>query len=610
MLSKGLNILYAPNASGKTSLVSGLKVATITALSPEELRRVLNDYEERGKIKLVIDGTEYAIELIRKPDGSVEAWGKGLAEDGVIKTIAFIDMENELVNAIYAGEEERVKAKLRELSGITFIETALNVLEGLASEYEYSYETKKKEYESRKEEITKQRKRLEERLNKIRGRIREILRDPRIEPARKEIEEIRAKREALLKQQQELRRQEIEVNNRIGLLEHDYTGKKAELDALKEMREKVLKELEELEKKIIDIRKRIEALFSEIRYLESVHRNLTDEINEKENIIKRRKAVIEYALCPYCGGPIDKDKIMKEIAELEESISELVAKRREIENRILQRRAEINELKEKGEERLATLRAELKRLSEKINELEKELNTVETKLSVEKKNLEEIRRKIKLLEEELLILNKKLGVLKDKVPLVEELGRLQNEEQRIVEDLDYLLGRLRQLEQVYSEVRVLEEIVEKTRLLIEYFRIRLNELKKVVVEKINESILRHFKLLRLAELEYPVLAEDFSLTLTRAGGTPTALAELSDAEKAIFTILMTMALKDYVAEEFPFYIVDTLIEFIDDTRAKEVMKYLMEAAGENKVVIVTKTKPYTGEPKLLSQEDIIVNKVI
>jgi len=608
-LVKGLNILYAPNASGKTSLVAGLKTVTISALSSEELGRVLNDYEERGRVKLTMDGAEYAVELIRRPDGTVEAWGRRLAENGVIKSIAFIDMENELVNAIYAGNEERVKSKLREISGVAFIETILNVLEGLASEYEYSYETKKKEYESRKEEITKQRKRLEERLNKIRDRIREILRDPRIEPARKEIEEIRSKRERLLKQQHDLRRQEIEINNRVGLLEHDYTSKKAELDALKEKREKVSKELEELEKKIIDIRKRIEVLFSEVQYLQSVYENLTRDITEKENIIKRRKDVLEYAQCPYCGAPINKDRIMKEISELEKSISELLVKRNEIENRIRQRSAEISELREKGEERLAALKAELKRLSERISGLEKELNTIESELNNERRKLEEIRRQMKLFEEDLLILNRKLEVLKDKVPLVEELGRLQNEEQRIVEDLDYLFGRLRQLEQVYSEVKILEDVLERTKLLIEYFRIRLNELKKVVVEKINESILRHFKLLRLAELEYPVLAEDFSLTLTRVGGIPTTLAELSDAEKAIFTILMTMALKDYVAEDFPFYVIDTLIEFVDDTRAKEILKYLMDVAGENKIVIVTKTKPYTGEPKLLSQEDIIVNKI-
>ena len=609
-LSKGLNLLYAPNASGKTSLLAGLKAVSISALTPNELSRVLNDYEEKGKVKLVIDGKEYTIELIRKPDGTVEAWGKRLAEDGVIKRIAFIDMENDLVNAIYAGDDERVKSILREVSGVAYIETILNVLEGLGSEYEYSYETKKKEYESRKEEITKQRKRLEERLNKIRSRIREILRDPRIEPARKEIKEIRSKREALLNQQRELRKQEIEVNNRIGLLEHDYTGKKAELDVLKEQREKVSRELRDLERRIVTIRKRIEVLLSEVRYLESRRRNITTEITEKENMIRRRKAVLEYALCPYCGAPINKDRIMKEISKLEEDISKLRKELDEVEEGIRQRIAEVNELREKGEERVSALKAELERLTKRINDLERELSNIESKLNSEKRKLEEIRRQMKLLDEELLILNRKLEVLKDKIPLVEELGRLQDEEQRIVEDLDYLFGRLRQLDQLYSEIKVLKDRVEKVKLLIEYFKIRLNELKRIVIEKINESILKHFKLLKLAELEYPVLAEDFSLTLTRAGGIPTTLAELSDAEKAIFIILMTMALKDYVAEDFPFYVIDTLIEFVDDTRAKEILKYLMEVASENKIVIVTKTKPYTGEPKLLSQEDIIVNKII
>jgi len=56
--------------------------------------------------------------------------------------------------------------------------------------------------------------------------------------------------------------------------------------------------------------------------------------------------------------------------------------------------------------------------------------------------------------------------------------------------------------------------------------------------------------------------------------------------------------------------VDTLIEFIDDTRAKAILEYLMEVAGKNKVLIVTKVKPYTGEVRLLTQEDILVNKLV
>ncbi len=609
ILSKGLNLVYAPNASGKTSLVAGLKTVTISALTSDELSRVLNDYEEKGHVKLVIDGSEYAVELIRKPDGSVEAWGKRLAENGVIRKIAFIDLENELVNAIYAGDPDRVKSILRDISGIGQIETILKVLEGLRSEYEYAYETKKKEYESRKEEITSQRRRLEERLNRVRARIREILRDPRIEPARKEIVEIRSRRETLLKQQHELRRHEIEVSNRIGLIEHDYDSKRAELVALKEQREKVAKELRELERKIIDMRKRIEVLLSEVRYLESRRNNLLSEISEKEDMIKRRRSVLEYAVCPYCGAPIDRDKIMKEIMELEASADSLRRELDEVKSKIEEKLAEINELRAGGEERLSALREELKRLTSKISELERELAEKESRIKEERRKLEEIRRKIKMLDEELLILSKKLEVMREKVPLVEELARLQNEEQRLSEDLDYVIGRLQQLEQLYSEIGILEDRLEKTRLLIKYFQIRLNELKRVVVEKINKSILKHFKLLRLAELEYPVIAEDFTLTLTRTGGIPTSLAELSDAEKAIFTILMTLALKDYIAADFPFYVVDTLIEFIDDTRAKEIMKYLMNIAGKDKAVIVTKTRPYTGEPRLLSQEDILVNKI-
>jgi uncharacterized protein YhaN len=91
------------------------------------------------------------------------------------------------------------------------------------------------------------------------------------------------------------------------------------------------------------------------------------------------------------------------------------------------------------------------------------------------------------------------------------------------------------------------------------------------VNKINEVVFRHFKLLRLAELEFPILSEDFELRLTRSGGVPTTLTELSDAEKAILVIAITFSLKEGIAEDFPFYVIDTLIEFIDDARAKDVL---------------------------------------
>lgn len=608
-LSTGLNLIYAPNASGKTSLIAGLKAVAMSALTPEELARVLNDYEEKGAVKLIINGLEYSIELIRKPDGTVEAWGKRLAENGVIKKVAFIDMENELVNAIYSGNQEQVKLILREVTGVSYMESIISVLTSLKSEYEYAYSIKRKEYEGKKEVFIEQRKRLEERLENVRNRIKEILRNPQIEPARKEIEELESARTALIRQLRELRGRELDINNRVGLLEHDHTIKSAELNSFIEQRKRIVMEMDELKKRSSEIRKRIEALRDEKSDLEKKRSNIANEINEKEKIIVRRKSVLEYSVCSYCGSPIDKDKLLKEIAELEESITNLRSKLVEIDTVIREKELEISELREKGEERLKALDAELKKLDEKIRELEKELRGIKAEMDEEKEKLEELRKEVKSLDEELRLIDAKLSVLRDKVPLIDELRYLTNEEQKLYEDLDNVLGRLRQLDILYSEVKVLEDRLDTTRNLIEYFQIRLNELKHVVIEKINEIILKHLKLLKLAELEYPILAEDFTLTLSRAGRALTTLAELSDAEKAIFTILMTLVLKDYIAHDFPFYVVDTLIEFVDDARAREILRYLMEIIGNDKIVIVTKTKPFTGEPKLLSQDDILVNRI-
>jgi len=609
-LAKGLNLIYAPNAAGKTSLIAGLKAVTISALTPSELTRVLNDYEERGSVKLEIDDDKYIVNLIRRPDGVVEARGRRLTDNGVIKKLTFIDLENELVGAVYAGDEERLKEMLREISGIVHVETILTAVEGLKAEYEYEYEVQKREYESRKDEIRKQIEHLEKRLEKTRTRIMEILRDPRIEPARREVEEIRRQLENLERQEHNLRREESRINNVIGLRRRDYLNVKAELEAIKDRYDRLSEEYGKLKSKLIDIRRKIEKLQKEKQALEEKKNRLKMEQREKESLLGRRKSILEYAECPYCGSPINKDVIMKEVTQLRETIDKLRSEIAKIDKEIARKEAEINELKISGEERLKSLEEELTELSKRIAMLERDRISIERELGELEQKLREIQREIDKIEEQRQVLIKRLEIFGKEAPLIEELRRLQEEEHRLSQEWDYLHGRLMQLDQLYEEVLVLGNKVETLKLLSEYFRIRLNELKKVVVNRINEAVLKHFKLLSLAELEYPILTEDFSLRLVRAGGIPTTLAELSDAEKAILTILVTVALKDFVAESFPFYVIDTLIEFIDDTRAKEVLKYLMEIADGRTVVIVTKTRPYSGEPRLLSQEDILVNEII
>jgi DNA repair exonuclease SbcCD ATPase subunit len=609
-LSSGLNIIYAPNASGKSSLIAGLKAISVPVLSKQEIARILNDYEDRGFVALSINDKEYVTELIRISPMEVEVLGERLSSDGVVRIISFLDLENPLVNAIYGGDEERLKQILREVSGVSYIETIVSVLNGLKAEYEHQYEIKSREYEARKSEIETELSRVEMELRKIDERINEILRDTRIEPAKREIERIEMEKKELEILESKKRSEEIELRNRLSSIDIDQRKSKAELEILKEKYSKLLAEKELLSSRIIEYRRKIEELEVKIKSLKDEKEKIGRELKELDSLLRRREIVVTYDYCLYCGARIDKDKLYEGINQIRTRISELRDKMTSIDNEIISLESEKNGLRKQGEERLHVVEDELRKLEPQISELQNMIDSYNRVRNEIERKLEIIEAEIKAIRDRFDTLIRQLESFKE-IPLVKELRARYEERSRLAEARDRLYGRLKQIEQLYSDVVKLKEVISKANLLVEYFNIRLIELGRIVVEKINEVVSKHFRLLRLAELEYPVFAERFELRLTRKGGVATTLAELSDAEKAILAILLTLALKEYVAEDFPFYVIDSLIEFIDDARTKEVLEYLMEFANNSNIVlVVTKTKPYAGEPRLLTQEDILSNQIV
>lgn len=609
-LCKGLNIIHAPNASGKSSLVAGLKVVSAPTLSEQEIARVLNDYEDKGSVSILINKNEYLVELTRSSPTGAKAVGKGIIGDGITKIISFLDLENPLVSAVYSGDQEKFKQILRDVSGVSHLETIVSVLNGLKAEYEHQYEIKSKEYSARKSEVEEELSRIEAELRKIDIRINEILKDTRIEPARREIERIEKEMKDLEAIKSVKRAQEIDLLNKRASIEIEEKKKIAELEVLNEKRTKLLEERDQLKTKVIEFRKKIEEIESRIESLKSKKEERLREWKELNSALERREKVSPYDYCPYCSAKIDKEKLHGEINSIRTRLSELRDEIASIDTEITSLESEKNTLKKQGEERLHIIDTELQELDLKISELQNTIKSYREEKSKLDKKLEAIKAEITTIEDKESILKKQLESFKE-IPLVNELKGLYEERSRLSEARDRQYGRLKQLEQLYSDVLRLGEIISKINLLIEYFHIRLVELGRIVVEKINEAVSKHFDLLRLAELEYPLFTEGFELRLTRKGGVVTTLAELSDAEKAILTILLTLSLKEYVAEDFPFYVVDGLIEFIDDARAKEVLRYLMEFANRsNIIIVVTKTKPYSGEPRLLTQEDILLNQLV
>jgi hypothetical protein len=82
-----------------------------------------------------------------------------------------------------------------------------------------------------------------------------------------------------------------------------------------------------------------------------------------------------------------------------------------------------------------------------------------------------------------------MEALKDRIPLVEELRSLLREEQEIIKEINYIDGRLQQLEHEYPHLKRLEELLETVSLMREYFTIRLWEVRrKELEERLKEEL--------------------------------------------------------------------------------------------------------------------------
>ena len=610
VFDKGLNILYAPNASGKSSVIEGLRLISTRVLSQDELREALNDYEDEGYVRFELEGKRYEIRLTRKPDGTVKSEGKTISDNGVIKTLCFVDIGNELISAIFKGDPNAVKEWFTKVTGIMSLKESLRILENLHSEHLHRYELKKREYEARKREVEKNLMEVEKRIKDVRKRIDEILSDPRIQPILMRLEDLGRKREEIERRISSLRGKLTDKESKIGIKEVERNRLDAEAKALRERYEEELAKLEELRSKEEEARREIEELEKRKIEFNKKLEEIKNEMREIRSLISKRQEVIKYSVCPYCGAPVDREKIEEELEDLREKQRSLEDQIYELEREISQTNTRINILRESYEERLKELEKSLKELGKTLEEKELRIRSIEREISNLKQEVKTFNKEIEELSLELSKIGHEMAALIPYKDVSDEYRKLLEEEEDLRKRRDNLTARLRQIEMLYQDLKELEKNVKRAELLKRYFEIRIQELTSLVVAKINESLQRHFKLLKLAEFDFIGLNDDFSLSLVRSGGIVTQLGELSDAEKALLGIILTFVAKSFIAPQFPLYAIDSVTEMVDEGRLKAVLEYLKEEALKTEtIVMATKNKPFTGTIQLVNQSAIYVNKI-
>jgi len=105
-LKKGLNIIKAPNATGKTSFIHALQTLVLPEKELKQHTEFLNDFENEGIVEIEINGRSTKRKLIRVGT-ELGVDGKSFYNNGLglkASFLAFADPENKFLNAILRGE--------------------------------------------------------------------------------------------------------------------------------------------------------------------------------------------------------------------------------------------------------------------------------------------------------------------------------------------------------------------------------------------------------------------------------------------------------------------------------------------------------------------------
>ena len=105
-LKKGLNIIKAPNAIGKTSFIHAVQTLVLPENELREHPEFLNDFSNEGKVELICDGKK-DYRKIRRVGNSLGVIGNAFYNVGgasKVRLLSFADPENEFLDTVLKGK--------------------------------------------------------------------------------------------------------------------------------------------------------------------------------------------------------------------------------------------------------------------------------------------------------------------------------------------------------------------------------------------------------------------------------------------------------------------------------------------------------------------------
>lgn len=578
-LKQGLNLISAPNAAGKTSIIRGLQALIMDSQELERRRYFLNAFERSARAELSWNSSR-SVRRITGINGRVSVGGDPLhPEEKKCTLFAVASEDNELLSRLKSGKP--LRNLLLEFSDYRYFELLENYLN--------------RELERTKNELSEHHDTLA-RLKSLYGDLEEkgkllaLREEERGKLSEVSIETLEENKKLtmtlssldfelgeLIPEIAHIHGEIQRLKNRISSNETQERRLRAEVSQFEKEHPDIERELEELDRELADLKRRQAETESRIA--------VVDDSLEKTN--SGLEHYMEYGqdICPTCGQTItpnllrDRQKMLeKEQREIRDLAAELKSVRERIERSYNSLSHYAIRVKSELRQKLLAATESLVADRKKIESLEKDLDT---KVARRKKLIQQVQ------ELETSVDKNLRNMLNRRRALDEEIARLDENLKTIKTEIENLGDVRSVIDYLVDEKTFLEEALA-------YVSHRAEEVKRVARERFNRQIAQVYSLMEFDEVFDRIYLDDnFDLRIVRRRkGTTThdSVASLSRGEKETAGLVLMLAGKQEYLPDFPLFLADET-SFYDATRFRRMVEFILTLV------------PYTVVTNLVPKEE-------
>jgi len=569
--TEGMNVVRAPNAIGKTSLLHAIELLGLSNAELKDKKFYANLFtgdkisvRTSGSVKTNRTFTVTKNDLVSNGDEPIIHTSKGR-----LSPICFATPNNPLFNVITTGKSLRPN-----IENLSSADDYTKVIKELEKCYTYTNNAIQKA-QPKIAQIELWERQIKDAETKIKNYQQELKKLPAIDK-KKLFENIK---EAEKKQSidQQTAKNITKIKMKIDDLKQSIKEKEDEVAMYTELIKK--DETEKLEKIYNKKNEELRKIKNELR---NYQRKLSIEHEMQKLIEKNIENVAKYkhSNCFACGHEIEKTALGKLKAGSAQRIADL-------EKAIKKHEFEVDKKEEEEQEAdyawTASAAAEnmktkllnsINGLKSTLNKQEKKLKDEQTKRNSNKQNMS------------------KLATNKEEFKKYEQRNDLNNKIQELKMQLESMRKHhTKDLESV-GNVPEMKKRQETISALIDHMSKRKEQLVEEVRNKFNSLINQVYNDLDYKDIKDVTIGKDFFIKVTKYKEGFKDLADfpleaLSTSERLTLGLILLIVTKRHYLPEFPFFVIDEVVTSYDPSRVEKIKDYLLDVAD---YIIITQLK--------------------